>query len=117
MPTGEGPDIGAYESNYFITSVPLPDVADLQLSAWPNPFNPMTRVHYRLDEPGPVLLEVLNLRGQRVALLDQGVKAAGSHELNWRGEDANGWPVASGLYMVRLRAAGTTTTHNLTLIR
>ncbi|MDQ7054056.1 MAG: hypothetical protein Q9P14_14670 [candidate division KSB1 bacterium] len=39
------------------------------LPAYPNPFNPSTRIRFQMDKPGPVTLAVYNLAGKRVRLL------------------------------------------------
>ena len=117
VPSGAGPDIGAYEIDFGEAPVPLSPIPAIELSAWPNPFNPLIRFRYELFEPGPVLLEVFNLAGQRLAVLEQGEKGVGSHELIWRGEDATGRSLASGVFLARLKAGGNVTTRTLTLIR
>lgn len=63
----------------------------------PNPFNPSTEVRFSLDAPGRVRLEVLDLRGRRVAILAEGELEAGPHVRRW---DASGRP--SGTYLFRL---------------
>jgi hypothetical protein len=73
-----------------------------RLSAcWPNPFNPLTRVDLQLEDPGPVRLEVFNLRGQRVRTLHEGPLAAGIHRFEFEAGD-----LASGLYFIRARQGG-----------
>lgn len=63
----------------------------------PNPFNPSTEIRFSLDAPGRVRLEVLDLRGRRVAVLQDGELDAGPHVRRW---DASGRP--SGAYLFRL---------------
>jgi hypothetical protein len=86
---------------------------DVQLlPAWPNPFNPVTRLAWTQREAGPVQLELFNLAGGRVARLAEGVHAAGRHEVSW---EAAGQ--ASGCYLLRLEAAGQVRTGKLLLVR
>ncbi len=63
----------------------------------PNPFKPMTRIRFELPAAGVVRLEILDLRGQVVALLDQGPRTQGAHQVAW---DAHGR--AGGMYVCRL---------------
>jgi hypothetical protein len=79
---------------------------DFQLSQnYPNPFNPSTTISYSLSKNGEVKLEVFNLRGQKIATLVDGVKAAGNYEVTWSAEN-----FASGVYFCRLQANQTSTT-------
>lgn len=71
---------------------------------YPNPFNPTTTIRFQLPATGPVELAVFDVRGARVAGLVAGARAAGEHAVVWDGIDDLGRPVASGVYLYRLRA-------------
>ena len=91
---------------------------DLRLEQnFPNPFNPATTIRYRLPEAGGVSLEVYNLVGQRAAILVDEHQPAGSHTLIWDGRDDSGRPVASGVYVYRLRAGDAVETRKLVLLK
>jgi hypothetical protein len=85
--------------------------------AVPNPFNPTTRLVYSLHEAGPVLVDVLDLRGRLVRTLVDSAQPAGEWSVEWNGRDGHGRPVASGSYLARLRAGGRTATRKLMLAR
>jgi hypothetical protein len=70
----------------------------------PNPFNATTTISYELPESGHVLLEVFNIMGQKVAVLVDGQQSAGLHKIIWKGIDANGNNVASGIFIYRITA-------------
>jgi hypothetical protein len=72
----------------------------------PNPFNPSSTIPFALPEPGRVTVRVYNLRGQRIATLLDATLPAGAHSVLWRGQDAAGSAVASGVYVVRAVSAG-----------
>jgi hypothetical protein len=96
---------------------PLPAVLGLDQNA-PNPFNATTRLRFGLPRPARVTLEILNVRGELVAtLLHDEPRAAGYHAIFWRGSDHTGRPVASGVYLARLRAGGTSLTRRLVLLK
>ena len=80
--------------------------------AYPNPFNPQTRIPYGVPETGAVRLEVYNMLGQRVAVLVARVVEAGRHEVVW---EAGRLP--TGLYVVRLEAGEQVLTRKLTLLK
>ncbi|MBN1351649.1 family 10 glycosylhydrolase [candidate division KSB1 bacterium] len=68
------------------------------LQNYPNPFNAETVIRIFLRKSGQVNLEILNLLGQRVALLEERVMQPGTHAFKWR---ARGMP--AGLYLVRMQ--------------
>jgi len=83
---------------------------------YPNPFNPETLIKYRLDKNSQVMLEIFNLRGQRVRTLVDGLQPTGSHEVSWDGRDFSGARLSSGMYVYRLRAGALTQTRKMLLL-
>jgi hypothetical protein len=78
----------------------LPASASLS-PAWPNPFNPSTRLAVELDRAARVDLSVYDLRGALVARLLDGPLSAGRHEVVFGGD-----ALASGLYFASLSVDG-----------
>jgi hypothetical protein len=87
---------------------PPPPPASVSVSNSPNPFNPSTTVEYSLPADGRATLTIFNLRGQKVRTLFDQQSAAGVHRVEWNGQDDKGIPVASGVYLISLRAGGQT---------
>jgi hypothetical protein len=83
----------------------------------PNPFNPCTRIVYSLNTPGSVSLEILNLLGEQVKLLESGYKYPGDHATLWDGSNNGGDRVGSGLYFYRLKMGGEERLGRMTLLR
>ena len=83
----------------------------------PNPFNSQTVISWLQLTPGAARLEVFALTGQRVAVLNQGRKKAGVHQVRWDGRDDQGRPLANGVYLYRLVADQSVQTRKLTLLR
>lgn len=71
--------------------------ATLGLEVYPNPASGPLTVRYALPSSAPVRLAVFDVLGREVALLADGVQAAGTHEA----QSAQGG-LASGVYVVRL---------------
>jgi hypothetical protein len=76
----------------------IPDDFALQ-AAFPNPFNPVTRLSFALPEALQVNLSVFDISGRRVVTLIDGWTDAGVHEVTF---DASG--LASGIYIYRFQA-------------
>lgn len=88
------------------------------LPASPNPFRASTSLRFELSRPGPVRLEVFDVRGARVATLAEGESfAAGGHARSWDGRDRHQRVVAPGLYVVRLAAGAEVRTSRLIRVR
>lgn len=98
-------------------AAPLPAVPVRLLGAAPNPFNPRTRIAFELDAPAACRLAVFDLRGREVAVLAEAAFVAGRHTVAWDGRAAGGGGVASGTYLVQLRAGGAVRTTKVVLAR
>ena len=79
----------------------IPDVCDVSLTNYPNPFNPETVCRFSLKRECIVTLKVYNIRGQHIADLLNKKLEAGEHQIAWQPE---GMP--SGLYIIELRIPG-----------
>lgn len=103
------------------TSSPVGDapaiVANRLLPAYPNPFNPATTLSYELSAPQEVRFAVYDLGGRRIAVLDEGERTAGRHEVRWEGRDQAGQSVPSGVYLVQLVLERETLTHRIVLAK
>lgn len=94
------------------TTVEENQPSPLTLTAAPNPFNPSTTVTYTLAEGSDIELGVYSVLGQKVAGIESGHRAAGTHSIQW---NASG--NASGVYVIRLKAGNSITTHAVTLMK
>jgi hypothetical protein len=82
----------------------------------PNPSAWGTRIGFALPRAAAIRLELLDLAGRVVAVLAEGERAAGRHEVSW--EPATGGArLASGLYWVRLQSPDGTRTRRLAIAR
>ena len=98
----------------------LPEQTSL-LPNYPNPFNPETWIPYQLAEPADVTVTIYDIQGHVVRHLDFGHQRAGGyqskrHAAYWDGRNAQGEPVASGLYFYTLKAGDFSATKKM-LIR
>jgi hypothetical protein len=73
---------------------------------YPNPFNPATTIPFALARPSRVRLTIYDALGRRVRALIDGERPDGPQAATWDGRDAEGTPVASGVYFVELDAGG-----------
>jgi hypothetical protein len=85
--------------------------------ASPNPFNPLTVVHFDLVRDGFTELDVFDLTGRRVRTLAGGFLPAGAYQATWDGRDGQGRLQASGVYLFRLRGNDFVETQRVALIK
>ncbi|MCK4915208.1 MAG: T9SS type A sorting domain-containing protein, partial [Candidatus Eisenbacteria sp.] len=86
--------------------------------AYPNPFNPVTKIAYSVREAGPVTIAVYNVAGKVVrTLLDTEVDAGASGYVVWDGANDGGMKCASGVYFYRIAAPGFKETRKMIMLK
>ena len=81
---------------------------------YPNPFNPATTIPLAVPAGAKkVDLTIYNVLGQPMRRVWTGPLPAGEHQLTWDGRDAQGQPVAAGVYMYRLQVDEQTRTRKM----
>ncbi len=70
---------------------------------YPNPFNPTTNVEFGLPNAEWVKLVIYDVVGREVKMLVNKRLPAGKHTVQWDGTNDAGEPVASGVYLYRLK--------------
>jgi hypothetical protein len=95
----------------------LPSALELSQN-YPNPFNASTMIPYYLPGDTHITLQVVDSQGRTVRVLENDtVKRAGNHTARWDGTDDRGFSVASGIYIVRLKADASVYQRKLILIK
>ncbi len=105
--------IGTCNSNTILAADPdVPSLDGLRLmGASSNPLRGAGTVRFSLGEPGPVRLDVVDVRGRRVRTLLDSAQPAGAGEV---AIDTRG--LAAGMYFLALHAAGETRVQKLTVV-
>lgn len=84
----------------------------LEVRQYPNPFNPVTHIQYKLPEQGRVSLKVFDILGRQVSELINNVQDAGTHTVPF---DAR--QLSSGIYIYQLQTAFGTVTNTMLLVK
>jgi hypothetical protein len=79
---------------------------------YPNPFNPVTTIAFKLGTTTTVTLSVFNLRGEKIAELESGRLLAGPHTIQW-----NAGRLPSGAYFYRLVTEYFVQTRKMTILK
>jgi photosystem II stability/assembly factor-like uncharacterized protein len=96
-------------------TVPAANVA--LLPNVPNPFNPTTTLRFVVPARERVTLAIYDVAGRHVRTLVDGIREAGMNEAVWNGTDANGDPVASGIYVTRLEVGTQRASRTIVLLK
>lgn len=111
---------GATISVHLGRSVPVTSVRNplelARLTVNPNPMRDRVGIDYTVSHPGPVRLEVVDVQGRRVRMLDSGAKTVGLHRVTWDGRGDRG-PAPAGLYFIRYQGVGKVATRRIALTR
>jgi hypothetical protein len=83
----------------------------------PNPSRLPALIGFDLPRASRIALEIFDLSGRRLQVLDSGLREPGRYQHVWRGEDVRGVPVPGGVYHYRLQAEGRTITRRLVVLR
>ncbi len=85
--------------------------------AYPNPFNPTTKIRVDMLSSEKVSLVIYDITGRKVKTLYDGVLPAGSKTLTWNGQDEFGTTVSSGLYFYQLKSQNVVKTKSLIFLK
>ena len=85
---------------------------------YPNPFNPTTNIRFEVNEIVSMKIEVFDIRGCKIkTLVSKNTFTPGFHQVVWDGTDRLGRPVASGVYLYKLKTAFQQTVKRMLLVR
>ncbi|MCF7919647.1 MAG: carboxypeptidase regulatory-like domain-containing protein [Candidatus Cloacimonetes bacterium] len=84
----------------------------LKIENYPNPFNPETKICFEMQESSEVLVNIYNLKGQKVETLVEGYLTAGEHNIVW-----NAVHCGSGIYLLHIQAAGISASKKVILLK
>lgn len=124
FPIIDCPSILACTGNgaYFITEYVDSDEYDLpdrtmELSNYPNPFNPMTTIFFSVSEDQDYTLSVYNIKSQKIRELCNGIYPKGIHSVIWDGTDDNNNSVSSGIYYCKIESGSNVAVKKMVLVK
>ncbi len=82
----------------------FPERVGLEIFNYPNPFNPVTTIQYRLPRQSDVGIIIYDLYGKQVAEFYLENQAAGENSFRWDTGESNGTTFSAGIYICQVRA-------------
>ncbi len=82
------------------------------ISAYPNPFNPSTKISFTIDAPSEIRLEVYDISGKLIDTMIKGFYQSGLHVIEWNASE-----FASGMYFVNLVKGSEMRTQKVMLLK
>ncbi len=103
-----------YVKTEFSDEYDAPEILPRQttLANYPNPFNPVTEISFELVEQSDVLIEIFNLKGEKIFTKQLNQIGAGRHSIEW---DAGNY--SSGTYLIRMLTNTETLIRKATLLK
>jgi len=105
-----GPNLSTVESKI------IPDTHTLY-SAYPNPFNPTTRLRYELSNSEYISINIYDLNGKYVKSLVNSIQGAGYWTIVWDATNNLGQPVSAGMYIYTIQAGEFRQTRKMVLLK
>lgn len=82
-----------------IVDLPTPN-ADIEVSTYPNPFNPIINLRVTVPEAGDATVRIHDAGGRLVRTLDLGMQSTGMCLTTWNGRDDQGHNLPGGVYYI-----------------
>ncbi|MFL3013833.1 MAG: FlgD immunoglobulin-like domain containing protein, partial [Candidatus Neomarinimicrobiota bacterium] len=94
----------------------IPEVFALH-NNYPNPFNPVTNIGYDIPELSKVNIDIYNIAGNKVKTLVSKEHQPGRYKIQWNATNEFGAPVATGMYIYKIRAKDFVSVKKLLLMK
>ncbi|MDQ3018998.1 MAG: T9SS type A sorting domain-containing protein [Bacteroidota bacterium] len=82
------------------------------ITNFPNPFNPATKIYFKIPSDGFVRLSVFDIAGRKIKTFISDFRKSGAYEVTFDGSN-----LSSGIYFYRLETNGFIQTKKMTLIK
>mgnify|MGYP001158096630 FL=1 len=94
----------------------IPSVFKVQ-PAYPNPFNPTTRVNLQIPSTGEVEINIYDVLGRKVMFHTQNYASAGTYTFHWNPRNASGDALSTGTYIMMVAFNNKIQTQKITFLK
>ncbi len=97
------------QGNVTTSAERVDPIPETELIIYPNPFSSAATFQFAISAPSDVQIAIYNLFGQQVQIIAEKRFDEGTYRIKWTGDDANGAPATSGVYLCRFIKDGKVT--------
>ena len=87
------------------------------IKTYPNPFNPVTTISYRLLDTDHISIDIYDMIGNKVRTVVNQVQDAGIKSHQWNATNDLGQPVSAGMYLYTIQAGDFRQTKKMVLLK
>ena len=84
---------------------------------YPNPFNPVTTISYKLPQAALVRMTIYDLLGRQVKTLINKTQDTGYKSVIWDATNDYGKPVSAGVYLYQIQAGNFVQSRKMVLLK
>ena len=84
---------------------------------YPNPFNPVTTISYKLSQAALVRMTIYDLLGRQVKTLINKTQDTGYKSVIWDATNDYGKPVSAGVYLYQIQAGNFVQSRKMVLLK
>ena len=110
-------DYNVYSQGLLNTVKPPIPLEFILYQNHPNPFNPITTLHYDLPEDALVTITIYDMMGRIIRNLINTQQSVGYKSIQWNATNNAGQPVSAGLYIYTIRAGKFRQTKKMVLLK
>jgi hypothetical protein len=88
-----------------------------KIKVFPNPISDATTISFSLDQSRNVTLKIFDVTGRLITTLANETMNAGDHQLQWNAKNANGNPLNTGIYFLKMETPDHSETIQLSVIK
>ena len=92
------------KENVYEDDFTIPAYRGLNLTNYPNPFNPFTTIEFSLPVDDFIEFSIYNIRGQLIKSFSKDKYSSGRNSILWDGTDGYGNPQSSGIYFYQIKS-------------
>ncbi len=102
-----------FEVSNNINSIEISNGYNLSVTCYPNPFIDNFNIDFSIDEPQNITIEILNIQGQVIEVVENRYFSQGKHTAVWNANNSGIKNIPGNIYFCRIRGNNYSQTYQL----